>query len=188
MGDSFDKKPPLIWIDLEMTGLDPVRESIIEIATVVTDGELNFIAEGPNLVVHQRPALLKAMDEWNRKQHAQSGLTDEVKASKVTLKEADRLTLSFLERHCAPRKSPLCGSSIHHDRRFLIKYMPKLHEFLHYRHIDVSTVKALVERWYPKHREAPKKKDRHRSLPDLYESIEDLVFLRKNYFRPADGK
>lgn len=179
----MQSKDPLVWIDLEMTGLDPEKENIIEIATIVTDSELELIAEGPNLVVHQPLRLLKAMDEWNKTHHAKSGLTELVKASKVTPKQAEKETLNFLKQFCQPKKSPLCGNSVHHDRRFLLKYMPKIHDFLHYRHVDVSSIRLLVERWYAKDRNAPKKKDAHRSLPDLRESIEELRYLRQTYFR-----
>jgi oligoribonuclease len=178
-----NSKDRLIWMDLEMTGLDPEKESIIEIATIVTNNDLDVIAEGPNLIIHQPPKILKAMDEWNQNQHGKSGLIDKVKTSKITLKQAEKETMDFLSAHCAAKKSPLCGSSVHHDRRFLIRYMPKLSEFLHYRHIDVSTVKALVERWYPKNKATPKHKDAHRALSDLHESIEDLRFLRAAYFQ-----
>lgn len=170
-------------MDLEMTGLDPEKENIIEIATTVTDSQLELIAEGPNLVIHQKPKLLKAMDEWNKTHHAKSGLLDLVKASKLTVKRAEKETLDFLKQFCQPKKSLLCGNSVHHDRRFLVKYMPKIHEFLHYRHVDVSTVRSLVERWYVKDRNQPKKLDAHRAVPDLRESIEELRYLRQTYFR-----
>lgn len=176
-------KDNLVWMDLEMTGLDLEKERIIEIATIITDGDLRILAEGPNLVIHQKPKLLKAMDDWNRTQHSKSGLIELVKTSKISEEEAETLTLDFVKKYCLEKKSPLCGNSIHHDRRFLIKYMPRLSDYLHYRHIDVSTVRALVERWYPKNRNAPKKKDAHRAITDLKESIEELRFLRKTYFR-----
>lgn len=177
------KKANLVWMDLEMTGLDPEKESIIEIATIVTDGDLEILGEGPHIVIHQKLKLLKAMDAWNQEQHGKSGLIEEVKASKWNLKQAEEATLNFISEFCKPKESPLCGNSVHHDRRFLIKYMPKLSDFLHYRIIDVSTVRGLVERWYPKDKTAPKKKDAHRALTDLHESIEELRFLRKNYFK-----
>ena len=176
-------KEPLVWMDLEMTGLDLNKEGIIEIATLITDGQLNILAEGPDLIIHQKPRLLKNMDAWNQAQHSKSGLVELVKSSKISVKQAEKETLEFISRYCRPKKSPLCGSSIHHDRRFLIKYMPRLSDYLHYRHIDVSTVKALVERWYPKDRALPKKKDAHRALSDLKESLEDLRHLREHYFR-----
>ncbi len=172
----------LVWMDLEMTGLDPEKERIIEIAVIVTDGELNVIAEGPDLVVHQPVKLLKAMDEWNQTQHAKSGLIEKVKASKISEEEAERRVLEFISKHVGPKVSPLCGNSIHHDRRFLIKYMPKLSEYLHYRHVDVTTVKALVQRWYPSTRRYIQKKEKHRALNDVKESIAELKYLREHYF------
>jgi len=183
MGDVAKNKPLLVWIDLEMTGLDPRKEKIIEIATLVTDGDLNTVATGPNLVIHQSNKLLKLMDDWNKKQHSKSGLIEEVKKSKITTKKAEAETLAFFRNYCVPGKSPLCGSSVHHDRRFLIKCMPQLHAYLHYRHIDVSTIKGLIERWYPKNRNTPKRKEGHRALMDLQESIDELKFLRKTYFK-----
>lgn len=172
----------LVWMDLEMTGLDPEKERIIEIATIITDGDLNVVAEGPELVVHQPAKLMKAMDEWNQKQHAKSGLIERVKASKITEEEAERRTLEFISLYTAPKSSPLCGNSIHHDRRFLIKYMPLLNEHLHYRHVDVTTVKALVQRWYPSTRRYIQKKEKHRALNDVRESIAELKYLREHYF------
>jgi oligoribonuclease len=172
----------LVWMDLEMTGLDPEKERIIEIAVIVTDGDLNVIAEGPDLVVHQSAKLLKAMDEWNQTQHAKSGLIEKVKASKITEEEAERRVLEFIAKHVGPKISPLCGNSIHHDRRFLIKYMPKLSDYLHYRHVDVTTVKALVQRWYPSTRRYIQKKEKHRALNDVKESIAELKYLREHYF------
>ena len=183
MQETRNAKSPLVWMDLEMTGLDPDKENIIEIATLITDGDLRVIAEGPALVIHQKPKLLKNMDDWNKKQHEKSGLLEEVRNSKITVKEAEERTLDFLKLYCEPKKSPLCGSSIHHDRRFLILYMPQLHEFLHYRHIDVSTLKSLIERWYPKNKEAPKRKDAHRARGDLVESLDELKFMREHYFK-----
>ena len=173
----------MVWMDMEMTGLDPNRDGIIEIATLITDGELNILAEGPDLVVHQSPKLLKGMDEWNQTHHQKSGLLDAVKISRISLKKAEHLTLNFVKEFCLPQKAPLCGNSIHHDRRFLIRYMPHLNAYLHYRHVDVSTLKALVDRWYPKNKNLPKKKDSHRALADIRESVEELKFYRKTYFK-----
>lgn len=170
-------------MDLEMTGLDPDKENIIEIATLITDGNLNLIAEGPDLVIHQKPKLLKAMDEWNLKQHAKSGLIEAVQKSKLSVADAEKATLDFIQQHVPPKTSPLCGNSIHHDRRFLIKYMPKLHDYLHYRHVDVTTIKALIQRWYPKPKVYPKKRENHRALTDIRESVEELRFLREEYFK-----
>lgn len=185
MGSAKSKvdKHNLVWMDLEMTGLDPEKEGIIEIATIVTNGQLDVMAIGPSLVIHQKRKLLQQMDEWNRTQHTKSRLINLVEDSKVTVRQAEKQTLEFIKQYCEPKKSPLCGSSIHHDRRFLINYMPKLNDFLHYRHIDVSTVKALVAKWYPKQRPLPRKKDAHRALSDLQESIEDLRLMRKHFFK-----
>lgn len=178
-----DKNNNLVWIDMEMTGLDPEKESIIEIATIITDGQLNILAEGPCLVIHQGAKLLGTMDDWNKKQHKKSGLIDEVKKSDMTLKRAEQLTLDFIKHYCLPQSAPLCGNAVHHDRRFLVKYMPRLHEYLHYRHIDVSTIKTLVTHWYPKSKDVFKKRDTHRALDDIRESIEELRFYRKNFFK-----
>ena len=180
---SHKSKNHLVWIDLEMTGLDPEKESIIEIASIITDGDLNLVAEGPNLVIHQGPKLLKAMDDWNQKHHKKSGLLDKVKKSKLTMKKAEEKTLKFIKKYCLPKQSPLCGNSIDQDRRFLIKYMPKLNDYLHYRQIDVSTLKALVRLWYPKDKNLPKKSEAHRALSDIKESVEELQYYRKVYFK-----
>ena len=167
-----------------MTGLDPEKERIIEIAVIVTDGNLHVLAEGPDLVIRQPLRFLKAMDDWNQKQHKKSGLLEEVKNSKVTFRQAERKILDFIKPYCVPGKAVLCGSSVHHDRRFMIKYMPRLDKFLHYRHIDVSTVKALIQRWYPREcKKIPKKSDTHRALPDIRESIEELKFHRRTFFK-----
>lgn len=173
----------LVWIDMEMTGLDPEKEAIIEIASIITDGVLNVVAEGPSLVLHQKDELLEKMDAWNKKQHKKSGLIEEVKKSRLTVKEAESLTLRFVRKYCVKGKSPLCGNSVHHDRRFMVKGMPKLHSFLHYRHIDVSTIKHLVKRWYPHGGKFEKPKDSHRALADIRSSIEELRFYREHYFK-----
>lgn len=170
-------------MDLEMTGLDPEKERIIEIATIVTDGNLNILAEGPNRVIHQPLRLLKKMDAWNESHHKKSGLFEEVRKSKVTLKKAERQTLEFIKKYSPPKKALLCGNSVHHDRRFLIKYMPKIHEYLHYRLVDVSSIRSVIDRWYPKSKEVPEKKELHRALDDIKESIEELRFYRKHYFK-----
>ncbi len=179
------QKSNLVWLDMEMTGLDPEKEGIIEMALIVTDSDLKVIAEGPNLVVHQPERLLKKMDPWNKKQHGSSGLTEAVRQSKITVKAAEKAALEFLKQYCVEGKSPLCGNSVHHDRRFLIKYMPALNRFLHYRIIDVSTIKELVGRWYPagKLKKLPDKKNAHRALGDILESIEELRLLRKKFFK-----
>ncbi len=177
-------KKNLIWVDMEMTGLDPEKERIIEIATIVTDGQLNILAEGPNLVIHQPDRVLLAMDKWNRKHHRKSGLIQAVRSSKTTVKEAEKRTLEFLNRFCHQGKSPLCGNSVHHDRKFLARYMPRLDAFLHYRHVDVSTIKEVVTRWYGKPKKFKKKKDSHRALSDIRESIGELNFYRQEFFKP----
>ncbi|HOG23945.1 MAG: Oligoribonuclease [Candidatus Omnitrophica bacterium ADurb.Bin292] len=172
----------MVWIDMEMTGLDPVKDRIIEIASIVTDGQLNILAEGPNLVIHQPERLIRGMDQWNQEHHSKSGLIADVRNSTVTVKAAEKMTLEFLKEYCKPKKAPLCGNSVHHDRRFLARDMPAIDDYLHYRHVDVSTIKALVARWYPKDKEPPKGKS-HRALSDIRESIEELRFYRERYFK-----
>ena len=176
------KQPPMIWMDMEMTGLDPEKERIIEVAVIITDSELNIIEEGPNLVVHQPNKLLKGMDEWNQKHHKKSGLIDAVKNSTLTLKAAEKQILAFIKKHVPEKKSPLCGNSIHHDRLFLRKYMPSVDKYIHYRLIDVSTLKGLIQRWYPKIK-SHGKDNAHRALSDIQESIEELRFYRQHYFK-----
>ncbi len=174
----------LVWVDLEMTGLEVERERILEIATIVTDGELNVLAEGPELVVHQPPAVLDAMNDWNTKHHGESGLTDRSRASKIGEAEAERLTLEFVAAHVPAKSAPLAGNSIHQDRLFLATYMKTLESHLHYRNVDVSTLKELVRRWYPTEYDArPKKKGSHRALDDIRESIDELRYYRSAVFR-----
>lgn len=173
---------PLVWVDLEMSGLDPDSCKILEIATIVTDANLDIVAEGPELVVHQDDAVLDAMDEWCTTHHGDSGLTAAVKASKVSQSNAEAQTLSFLEQHTKPGTSPLCGNSIWQDRRFIARYMPKLDAFLHYRLVDVSTIKELSRRWYPDV-SAPPKGESHRALDDIRESIAELKFYRGSVFK-----
>jgi oligoribonuclease len=174
----------IVWADLEMTGLDPDRERIIEIAVLITDGELNVLAEGPNLVVHQPDALLAGMDAWNTKHHGASGLTDRVRESAVTEAQAEAEVMTFLEEHCDPRTAPLAGNSIHQDRRFIALYMPRVDAFLHYRMVDVSTVKELTQRWYPEaYSKRPAKRGNHRAIDDILESIEELRYYRSAVFR-----
>jgi oligoribonuclease len=175
-------KNNLVWMDLEMTGLDPEQDTIIEIATIITDGELNIIAEGPNLVIHQPDHILDAMDEWNTSHHGDSGLTARVKASTLTMHAAEQQTLDFIKQYVPPSVSPLCGNSIHQDRRFLQPYMPELESYLHYRNIDVSTIKELARRWYPDNT-APVKKAEHLALADTRESINELRWYREKLFR-----
>lgn len=173
----------MVWMDLEMSGLDPARERILEIATLVTDKNLEIIAEGPELVVHQPDELLLAMDAWNTKHHSGSGLVDRVKASTTSEAEAEAQTLAFLQEHVGEGKAPLAGNSVHQDRIFLAAYMPKLHGHLHYRNIDVSSVKELTKRWYPTEYDArPRKKSAHRALDDIRESIEELRYYRGAVF------
>jgi oligoribonuclease len=174
--------PPLIWLDMEMTGLDPETEHVLEIATLVTDGELEIIAEGPDLVIHQPDAILDNMGEWCQEHHGQSGLTAACRASTISLVEAERLTLEFLARFCPPGASPLCGNTIGQDRRFLVKHMPALERFVHYRSVDVTTVKELCQRWYPAVPGYPKA-ETHRALDDIRESLGELRHYRKHVFR-----
>ncbi len=168
---------------MEMSGLDPRACSILEIASLVTDKDLNLVAQGPALVIHQPPAVLDAMDDWNKKHHSASGLLEAVRRSTLTLAEAERQTLEFVSRHCLPQKSPLCGNTIYQDRRFLIEYMPELEAFFHYRLVDVSTVKELVKRWYGPKFQAPPKKQSHKALDDILETVEELRFYRKAVFK-----
>ena len=172
----------LVWIDLEMTGLNPDSERIIEIATVVTDANLNVLAEGPSLAIKQPNALLQKMDKWNREQHGKSGLIDRVKESTVSESEAMNLTIEFLLKWVNQGESPMCGNSISLDRWFLIKYMPELEQVFHYRNIDVSTVKELARRWNPEIESGFNKKGNHLALDDVYESIAELAYYRGKIF------
>ena len=171
----------LIWIDLEMTGLDPDRDRIIEIATVVTDSGLRVLAEGPVLAIHQSEATLAGMDEWNTRQHGDSGLCDRVRRSRHREAGAARETLDFLSRYVPARSSPMCGNGICQDRRFLARWMPSLERYFHYRNLDVSTLKELCRRWRPDLAEGVRKESRHRALDDVRESIEELVFYRDHF-------
>jgi oligoribonuclease len=173
----------LVWLDLEMTGLDTDRDRILEIATVLTDSQLNPIAEGPVLAVHQSDEVLGAMDDWNKQQHGGSGLLDKVRASKLTEAEAERLTLEFVQRYVPPRKSPICGNSICQDRRFLHRWMPTLEQYFHYRNLDVSTLNELARRWKPEVADAVVKESRHLALDDVYESIRELRLYREQLLR-----
>jgi len=173
----------LIWIDLEMTGLDPQNDFIIEIATVVTDKELNVLAQGPVLAVHQPEAVLARMDDWNRKQHGESGLVARVRESDINEAEAEQRTLVFLEQWVPAKTSPMCGNSICQDRRFLYRCMPRLEAFFHYRNLDVSTVKELAARWAPELKDGFKKKNSHLALDDILESIAELQFYRERFIR-----
>jgi oligoribonuclease len=179
----MNKKTNLIWIDLEMTGLIPESDVIIEIATVVTDANLNVIEEGPSLAIHQNIDLLDGMDDWNTNQHNQSGLVQRVIESKVSTAEAESQTLDFLIKYVDQGASPMCGNSICQDRRFLYNYMPKLEKFFHYRHIDVSTLKELAVRWKPSIISSTYKKSRHLALSDVYDSIDELKHYREHFIK-----
>jgi oligoribonuclease len=173
----------LIWVDLEMTGLDPDNDLIIEIATIVTDKNLNILAQGPVSAVHQSDAALAAMDDWNQQHHGQSGLIKRVKASTIDDAEAERQTLAFLKQWVPENTSPMCGNSIGQDRRFLYRYMPKLEAYFHYRNIDVSTVKELAARWAPHIKDGFKKQSSHQALDDIVESIEELRYYREHFIK-----
>jgi oligoribonuclease len=170
-------------MDLEMSGLDPDQHTILEIAILVTDDDLAVIAEGPVIAIQQPNEILSAMDNWNREHHSASGLLERVLASTTPMAEAERRVLDFIRRHAPQRSSPLCGNSIYQDRRFLARHMPEIDAYLHYRNIDVSTVKELVRRWYPGGPQPPEKRHAHLALDDIRESIEELCFYRKHYFR-----
>ncbi len=173
----------LIWIDLEMTGLDTDRDHIIEIATIVTDGRLEILAEGPVLAIHQPDAVLEQMDRWNQTQHGNSGLIDRVRASDVDVAQAESRTLEFLEAWVPPNTSPMCGNSICQDRRFLHRWMPRLEQYFHYRHIDVSTLKELAKRWAPRVAEGFDKNSSHLALDDVRDSIRELRHYRDQFLR-----
>jgi len=172
----------LIWLDLEMTGLDPSRELIIEVAVLVTDSELNVLAEGPCVAVHQSDETIAAMDEWCTRTHTASGLVERVRASQLNIEQVDLQVAEFVSQWVPEGSSPLCGNSISHDRRFVRRYMPALEGQLHYRNIDVSTIKELVARWYPGSSGAPKKKGLHLALDDIRESISELRWYREHVF------
>ena len=173
----------LIWIDLEMTGLDPDRDRVIEIATIVTDSGLNVLAEGPVLAIHQSEETLSGMDEWNTRQHRESGLCDRVRSSTRTEADAARETLEFVSGYVPAGCSPMCGNGICQDRRFLARWMPQLERFFHYRNLDVSTVKELCRRWRPELCDGMTKESRHRALDDVRESIAELVFYREHFLK-----
>ncbi len=183
----------LVWLDMEMTGLDPDKERVIEIATILTDGQLTEIAVGPELVIRQPDEILAAMDDWNKSHHGASGLTERVKASTISDAEAEAQTLAFINQHVGAKERPvLAGNSIHQDRRFIRRYMPGLEKRLHYRMVDVSTIKELARRWFPAvTAKQPPKKETHRALDDIRESIDELRFYRQHVFvqvpEPATG-
>jgi oligoribonuclease len=173
----------LVWMDLEMTGLDPESDVIIEMATIVTDGDLKDVAEGPSFAVRQPEQKLIAMDEWNTTHHTASGLIERVRTVGVTPAEAEAVTLAFLERHVEKGQAPLCGNTIWQDRRFLVRYMPRLEAYLHYRMIDVSSVKELARRWRPELLDGFTKQNQHLALADIRESIAELAYYRTHFFK-----
>jgi oligoribonuclease len=173
----------LIWIDLEMTGLDTQNDSIIEIATIITDSELNTLAEGPVLAIHQPDDVLNKMDEWNTKQHGSSGLVARVKQSATTEQQAEQQTIEFLQQYVPAGKSPMCGNSICQDRRFLARCMPTLEAYFHYRNLDVSSIKELAKRWAPQIAKGFEKKASHLALDDIKESIAELLYYREHLFK-----
>jgi oligoribonuclease len=177
-----DRKDNLIWIDLEMTGLDTDNDVIIEIATLVTDKNLNVLAEGPEIAVHQPDASLAAMDEWNTRTHTESGLVERVRKSVCSLAQAEAQTIAFLEQYVEPGMSPMCGNSICQDRRFLHRGMPKLERFFHYRNLDVSTIKELARRWQPEVLEHLVKESKHQAMDDIKESVSELQYYREKVF------
>jgi oligoribonuclease len=178
----------LIWIDLEMTGLEPEQDRIIEIATIVTDPHLNILAEGPVIAVSQPQALIDGMDAWNTRQHNQSGLVKRVLESEVGESEAEQLTIDFLKQYLDKGKSPMCGNSICQDRRFLYKYMPELAAFFHYRNLDVSTLKELAIRWHPTLLNGLTKESKHLALDDIKDSINELVYYRQHFINLPEVK
>ena len=179
---TLQSKDNLVWIDLEMTGLDPEKEKIIEIATLITDSDLNIIAEGPNLVIFQRSELIDAMDDWNQIQHGSSGLIEQVSKSDITEQVAEIETLDFISKYVGEKVSPMCGNTVSHDRRFLSKYMPRLESYFNYRHIDVSSFKEVAVRWMNE-AQVYEKKGSHRAMGDIKESVAELKFY-KGLFMP----
>jgi oligoribonuclease len=173
----------LVWVDMEMTGLDPDNDRIIEVAVVVTDPELNIIAEGPVFAIHQSDATLDKMDNWNKGTHGKSGLIDRVKASTVSEAQAEQELIAFLKQYVPANKSPMCGNSICQDRRFMARGMPKLEAFFHYRNLDVSTLKELCRRWKPEVASGFKKHQKHTALADITESIEELRYYREHFIQ-----
>ncbi len=173
----------LVWIDMEMTGLDPDNDRVIEIAAIVTDAELNILAEGPVFAIHQSDAVLDKMDAWNKGTHGRSGLIEKVRASTVTEAEASAQMISFLRQYVPAGKSPMCGNSICQDRRFMARHMPELEHFFHYRNVDVSTIKELCRRWKPELISGFKKHQMHTALADILESVEELRYYREHFIR-----
>jgi oligoribonuclease len=175
----------LLWLDMEMTGLSPETDCIIELAIVVTDADLNTVAEGPVLAIHQSDEVMNAMDNWNKGTHGKSGLIERVKASQLNEAEAEAQMLEFVKQHVPARTSPMCGNSICQDRRFMARCMPQLEAFFHYRNLDVSTLKELAKRWRPGLSEAFKKANKHEALADIYESIDEMKYYREHFIRSA---
>jgi oligoribonuclease len=175
----------LVWIDLEMTGLKPDTDVIIEMATIVTDSQLNLVSEGPVIAIHQPPQVLDAMDDWNKRTHGASGLITRVRESKYTMASAEKRTLEFLNALVEPNSSPMCGNSICQDRRFLARHMPTLEKFFHYRNLDVSTLKELARRWAPGIMSGFAKQGEHKALADIQESIRELAYYRQHLFATA---
>ena len=173
----------LVWLDMEMSGLDPETERVLEVAVVVTESDLTVVAEGPVLVIHQPDEILNAMDEWNTTTHARTGLTERVRASTITEAEAEQQLIAFLSQYVNKGTSPLCGNTVSQDRRFMFKYMPEFERFFHYLTLDVSTLKELARRWYPEVYRGVVKKGRHEALADIYESIEELKHYRDNFLK-----
>ncbi len=173
----------LVWLDMEMTGLDPERERIIELAIVITDNQLNIVAESPEWVVHQSEALLDAMDDWNKATHGKSGLVDRVRASTLDEATVEAQALAFIQHYVSHRASPMCGSTIGQDRRFMVRYMPRLEDWFHYRNLDVSTLKELCKRWQPEIAKGFAKQSAHTALADIRESIEELKYYREHFIR-----
>jgi len=179
----MEKKNNLVWIDLEMTGLNPEKNVILEIASIITDKDLNIIAKGPVFIIHHSDENLKQIEKWSKEQHTKSGLLKKVKESTTTLLQAEQQTLNFIKKYCEEKLSPLCGNSIWQDRAFLYRYMPKLLNFMHYRLIDVTSFKEVINRWYPNNPCAVfEKKDTHRALEDIEESIDELKYYRTHFF------
>lgn len=174
----------LLWIDMEMSGLQPDTDKVLEVAIVVTDADLNVLAESPVLVVHQPDEVLDGMDNWNKGTHGKSGLIDRVKASVLSEAEVEAQMIAFIKQHVGERISPMCGNSICQDRRFMARHMPKLEAYFHYRNLDVSTLKELAKRWHPGLAEGFKKASKHEALADIYESIEEMKYYREHFIQP----
>ncbi|OED35179.1 oligoribonuclease [PVC group bacterium (ex Bugula neritina AB1)] len=181
---SIEKKPPLIWLDMEMTGLNPFFDHILEVAILITDESLNIYEEELHLVIHQPEEILKGMNDWCVRCHSESGLLEKVRSSNVTVEQAEEQILSFVSKYCEPEQSPLCGNSIEQDRRFIVRYMPSFDKFLNYRHVNVSSFKEMLTRWYP---ESPfvdfEKTRKHLALDDIRESIAELAHYRKHFLK-----